>query len=240
VRTTNARKLLNELPESEATEARTQIKVMVVDDHQLLTESLLMVLEEESDMTVVATAASVAEARLKARRYLPDVVLMDYRLPDGLGTDAARFIREENPDIKIVMLTGFPDDAILVAAIEAGCSGYITKDSAVGEAISAVRAAHAGEALISPAMLARLLPKLRRDYRGVGSSLTDREREVLNLLAQGSQNSTVADQLFLSVNTVRKHVQSILSKLGAHSKLEAVAVAVREGIIDLSDDSRRP
>lgn len=240
MRTTNARKLLNELPESEATEARTQIKVMVVDDHQLLTESLLMVLEEESDMTVVATAASVAEARLKARRYVPDVVLMDYRLPDGLGTDAARFIREENPDIKIVMLTGFPDDAILVAAIEAGCSGYITKDSAVGEAISAVRAAHAGEALISPAMLARLLPKLRRDYRGVGSSLTDREREVLNLLAQGSQNSTVADQLFLSVNTVRKHVQSILSKLGAHSKLEAVAVAVREGIIDLSDDSRRP
>jgi DNA-binding NarL/FixJ family response regulator len=204
VRTTNARKRLNELPESEAAEARTQIKVMVVDDHQLLTESLLMV------------------------------------LPDGLGTDAARFIREENPDIKIVMLTGFPDDAILVAAIEAGCSGYITKDSAVGEAISAVRAAHAGEALISPAMLARLLPKLRRDYRGVGSSLTDREREVLNLLAQGSQNSTVADQLFLSVNTVRKHVQSILSKLGAHSKLEAVAVAVREGIIDLSDDSRRP
>src|SRR6266480_7293285 len=103
---TNARKRLNELPESETAEALTQIKVMVVDDHQLLTQSLLMVLEEEADMTVVATAASVAEARLKARRHLPDVVLMDYRLPDGLGTDATRFIREENPDIKIVMLTG--------------------------------------------------------------------------------------------------------------------------------------
>lgn len=216
------------------------VRVMVVDDHQLLTQSLLMVIEEETDMTVVATAASVAEARLNARRHRPDVVLMDYRLPDGLGTDAARFIREENPNIKVVMLTGFPDDAILVAAIEAGCSGYITKDSAVSEAISAVRAAHAGEALISPSMLARLLPKLRRDYRGVGSTLTEREREVLSLLAQGSQNSAVADQLFLSVNTVRKHVQSILSKLGAHSKLEAVAIAVREGILDLGDDSRRP
>src|SRR5207248_4464518 len=151
----------------------------------------------------VATAASVAEARLKARRHLPDVVLMDYRLPDGLGTDAARFIREENPDIKVVMLTGFPDDAILVAAIEAGCSGYITKDSAVSEAISAVRAAHAGEALISPAMLARLLPKLRRDYRALGSALTDREREVLNLLSRGWPYSTAANQPFLSVHPVR-------------------------------------
>ena len=222
-----------------------QVRVMIVDDHQLLTESLLMVIKEEQDMTVVATAASVAEARLNARRHKPDVVLMDYRLPDGLGTDAARLIREENPEIKIVMLTGFPDDAILLAAIEAGCSGYITKDSAVSEAIQAVRAAHAGEALISPMMLARLLPKLRRDYRGVGSTLTEREREVLHLLAQGSPNQIVADKLFLSVNTVRKHVQSILSKLGAHSKLEAVAIAVREGILDLGDDAagaaaRRP
>src|SRR5256885_7283833 len=185
VRTTNARTRLNERPESETAETLPQVKVMVVDDHQLLTESLLMVFEEESDMTVVATAASVAEARLKARRHLPDVVLMDYRLPDGLGTDAARFIREENPDIRIVMLTGFPDDAILVAAIEAGCSGYITKDSAVGEAISAVRAAHAGEALISPAMLARLLPKLRRDHPGGRPAPTRREREGLKLPAPG-------------------------------------------------------
>jgi len=219
-------------------EAPRDIRVMVVDDHQLLTQSLLMVIGEERDMSVVATAASVAEARANARQHRPDVILMDYRLPDGLGTDAAVAIREDNPAVKVVMLTGFPDDAILIAAIEAGCSGYITKDSAVEEAISAVRAAHAGEALISPPMLARLLPKLRRDYRGVGSTLTDREKEVLALLAEGSQNSTVADKLFVSVNTVRKHVQSILSKLGAHSKLEAVAVAVREGIIDLSSDSR--
>ena len=212
------------------------IKVMVVDDHQLLTQSLLMVLGDEPDLEVVATAASVAEARLMARRHQPDVALMDYRLPDGLGTDAARQIRQENPETKVVMVTGFPDDAILVAAIEAGCSGYITKESAITEAISAVRAAHAGEALISPPMLARLLPKLRRDYRGVGSTLTEREREVLALLAKGSQNQAVADQLFLSVNTVRKHVQSILSKLGAHSKLEAVAIAAREGVIELGNN----
>ena len=211
------------------------IRVAVVDDHQMLSESLLMVLDAEPDLSVVGVAGSVAAARTMARRTSPDVVLMDYRLPDGVGTDAAREIRAENPAIKVVMLTGFPDDAILVAAIEAGCSGYLTKDSAITEAISAVRAAAAGEALISPAMLARLLPKLRREYRGIGSTLTDREREVLQLLAEGSPNQVVADKLFLSVNTVRKHVQSILTKLGSHSKLEAVAIAVREGVIELGE-----
>jgi DNA-binding NarL/FixJ family response regulator len=222
-------------PKSDPANEPPQIRIMVVDDHQLLTQSLLIVLEEEADFEVVATASTVAEALTMARRHRPDVVLMDYRLPDGHGTDAARLLREENPDVKVVMLTGFPDDAILVAAIEAGCSGYITKESAVAEAISAVRAAHAGEALISPSMLVRLLPKLRRDYRGVGATLTERELEVLNLLAQGQQNQAVADQLYLSVNTVRKHVQSILSKLNAHSKLEAVAIAVREGMIKLGE-----
>ncbi|HLI56340.1 MAG TPA: response regulator transcription factor, partial [Actinomycetota bacterium] len=137
------------------------IKVMLVDDHVMFAQTLLRVLKDEADLDVVATASSVAEARSRARIYQPDVVLMDYRLPDGLGTEAARMIREDRPETKVVMLTGFPEDSVLLTAIEVGCSGYMTKDGAVQEAISAVRAAAAGEALISPAMLARLLPKLR-------------------------------------------------------------------------------
>jgi DNA-binding NarL/FixJ family response regulator len=129
------------------------------------------------------------------------------------------------------MLTGFAEDDVLVAAIEAGCSGYVTKHNAVDEVVSAVRAAAAGEALISPSMLARLLPKLRRGYQGLGSDITPRELEVLRMLAEGLSNRAIADKMSISLHTVRNYVQSLLTKLQAHSKLEAVAAAVKEGII---------
>jgi two-component system response regulator DevR len=214
------------------------IRVMVVDDHKMFAQTLLRVLGEEPDMDIVGTATSVAEARTMARSYRPDVVLMDYRLPDGLGTEAARMIREDRPETKVVMLTGFPEDAVLITAIEVGCSGYMTKDGAVEEAISAVRAAAAGEALISPAMLVRLLPKLRRDSHRAAYTLSARELDVLRLLAQGMPNAAIADHLVLSVNTVRKHVQSILNKLNAHSKLEALATAVRQGLVEMGGDEQ--
>jgi DNA-binding NarL/FixJ family response regulator len=209
------------------------IRVMVVDDHKMFAETLLRVLAEEPDLQVVGTATSVAEARTLARTESPDVVLMDYRLPDGLGTDAARQIREDRPATKVVILTGFPEDSVLITAIEVGCSGYMTKDGAVEEAISAVRAGAAGEALIPPAILARLLPKLRRESSRTSYSLSARELDVLRLIAQGLPNQAIADDLVLSVNTVRKHVQSILNKLDAHSKLEALATAVRQGLVEM-------
>ena len=223
-------------------EAGQTIKVMLVDDHVMFSQTLLRVFRDEPDFDVVATASSVAEGRSLARIYRPDVVLMDYRLPDGLGTDAARLIRQDRPETKVVMLTGFPEDSVLLSAIEAGCSGYMTKDGAVQEAISAVRAAAAGEALISPMLLARLLPRLRRDAERLSYEITSRELEVLHLMAEGLPNAAIADRLVLSVHTVRKHVQSILNKLGAHSKLEALAIAVRQGLVDMagSQSPRRP
>ena len=138
------------------------------------------------------------------------------------------------------MLTGFPDDGVIIAAIEAGCSGYITKNGDVAELVAAVRAAAMGEALIPPFLLVRLLPTLRREPRRMAYGLSDRELDVLRLLAQGMVNAAIAEHLVLSVNTVRKHVQSILLKLDAHSKLEALAIAARQGIVEIgAGDARR-
>lgn len=208
-----------------------RIKVMLVDDHQMVVQGLLRILGEQSDIEVVATAGSVEDAAASARMHRPDVVLMDYELPDGNGIQAAERIRTDRPDTKVVMLTSYTDESVLVAAIEAGCSGYVTKHKVVEEVVDAVRAASQGEALISPAMLARLLPKLRPSKRGLGSDLTSREIEVLKLLAEGLSNQAIADKLVISVHTVRHHVQNIITKLDVHSKLEAVATAAKEGLI---------
>jgi DNA-binding NarL/FixJ family response regulator len=132
-----------------------------------------------------------------------------------------------------VMLTGTADDRLLVAAIEIGCSGFLTTDRAASEVASAVRSAAAGEAVISPALLARLLPKLNRGFRATADDLTERELVILRLVARASTNQAIADELHLSVNTIRNYMQSILAKLGAHSKLEAVAIAVKKGIVAL-------
>ena len=222
-----------------------RIKVLLVDDHQMFAQVLRRVFKDTPDLEVVGTAGTVAEAVTMARQAQPDVVLMDYQLPDGVGTEAAEAIRREHPDTKVVMLTGYADDAVLVAAIEVGCSGFISKANLVEEALTAVRAAAAGEALISPSMLIRLLPRLRQERKTVSFALTSRELEVLRLLAGGASNAVIAESLFLSVNTVRKHVQSILNKLDAHSKLEAAAIAVRQGIVVMGEDGpeltgRRP
>jgi DNA-binding NarL/FixJ family response regulator len=207
------------------------IKVLVVDDHQMFAQTLELHLENEDDISVVAVATTAEEARALANEHQPDVVLMDYELPDTDGARAAEQIKSDRPETKVIMLTGFAEDDILVAAIEAGCSGYVTKHNAVDEVVSAVRAAAAGEALISPSMLARLLPKLRRGYQGLGSDITPRELEVLRMLAEGLSNRAIADKMSISLHTVRNYVQSLLTKLQSHSKLEAVAAAVREGII---------
>lgn len=212
-------------------EADETIKVLVVDDHQMFAQGIVKALEGEPGFEVVGIAGSVEEARSAARMRRPDVVLMDFELPDGDGAKATELIKTDRPETRVVMLTSYTDESVLVAAIEAGCSGYVTKHKAVEEVVAAVRAAFAGEALISPSMLARLLPKLRRSYRGLGSDLTPRELEVLRFLAEGLSNQTIAERLVISLHTVRNHVQNILTKLQAHSKLEAVAIAAREGII---------
>jgi len=131
-----------------------------------------------------------------------------------------------------VMLTAYTNEAVLVAAIEAGCSGYITKHVGARIVAKGIRLAASGEALVTAAMLQQLLPRLSRTDRGTGSDLTPREREVLELLADGASTQAIAERLYMSSNTVRNHVQKILTKLGVHSRLEAVSTAVREGVID--------
>lgn len=208
------------------------ITVLLIDDHQMFSDSLARLLRDEEGIEVVGTAANGEDGIRAATTLEPAVVLLDYQLPDQDGAAVAAEIRRRNPATMVVMLTGSTDDRTLLAAIDAGCSGFLTKDRAATEVAAAVRAAAAGEALISPALLARLLPRLNRTHRSVGADLTGREREVLVLLAEGLTNKAIAGSLNLSVNTVRGYVQSILTRLGTHSKLEAVATAVREGLID--------
>ena len=208
------------------------IGVLIIDDHRMFAESLARLLADEEDIAVLATAASGSEGIELADRLRPQVVLVDYQMPEQDGFAIAVEIKRRDPKIMVVMLAGLAEDRMVLAAIDAGCSGFLTKDRAAAEVAYAVRAAASGEAVISPALLARLLPKLNRTHRALGADLTGREREILALLARGWTNKVIASELNLSVNTVRNYVQSVLSKLGAHSKLEAVSTAVREGIID--------
>ena len=209
-----------------------QIGVLIIDDHRMFADSLARLLSDEPDLVVLGVATSAAEGLAMAISVQPQVALIDYEMPDRNGVTIVGEIKRRAPGAAIVMLTGRSDDRVLLAAIEAGCSGFVTKDRAAADVADAVRVAAAGEALISPRELARLLPKLNRNYRAVGSDLTESEREILELLARGMANSAIAAKLHLSINTVRNYVQAILNKLNAHSKLEAVATGVREGIID--------
>ena len=198
----------------------------------MVADGLAEAINAEDDLEVVGIEDTVEGSVLAAERLSPDVVLMDYRLRDGDGLDATRRIREGRGDTQVVMVTSAEGDAIAIAAIEAGCTAFVVKNSPIAEAVRAIRAAARGESTISPALLAKLLPRVRRDYQPVAESLTPREREVLGYLAEGLANTAIAERMVVSVNTVRNHVQNVLTKLDAHSKLEAVAIAVREGIIE--------
>ncbi|MDT4922829.1 MAG: hypothetical protein QOG01_542 [Pseudonocardiales bacterium] len=211
--------------------ASARIGVLIVDDHQMFAESLARLLADEPDIDVLGMVSDAADALPSSIRLRPRVVLVDYKMPGQDGVDIARAIKTADPDVMVVMLTGCADDRVLLAAIEAGCSGFLTKDRAAAEVAGAVRAASAGEALITGDLLARLLPRLGRNHHELGSDLTGREIEVFEFMARGLPNAVIASHMFLSVNTVRNYVQSILTKLGAHSKLEAVSTGVRERII---------
>jgi DNA-binding NarL/FixJ family response regulator len=206
------------------------IDVLIVDDHRMFGETLAKMLSIEG-MNVVGVATSGAEALEMLHSSAPRVVLVDHDLPDMDGATITREIKRRAPDVHVVMVTGSTDDRVMLAAVYAGCSGFITKDRAVLEVVSAVRSTAKGENIMSSGILAKLLPELGHARAAVGANLTVRELAILKLLAKGSTNRAIAVDLHLSVNTVRNYVQSILRKLGTHSKLEAVSTAVREGVI---------
>jgi DNA-binding NarL/FixJ family response regulator len=210
----------------EVRELLEPIRVLLVDDHQMVTQSLRVVLELEPDIVVVATAGSMADAIVAAEVHRPDVILMDHHLPDGDGLTAAAHVVAKDPGTKIILLTGSDDPHAVSRAVAAGCVGYLDKVASIEDLAAAVRAAHAGRVVISAEQLAQLLPGASGP-----TALTKREREILYLVADGRTNKAIAAQLVLSVHTVRTHVQTILAKLGAHSKLEAVAIAKRRRLL---------
>lgn len=216
---------------SASTEATTVTRVLVIDDHEVLATSLAHVLDAEPDLVTVGVAGSLERARALIPTCAPDVILLDHRLPDGDGADAIGDLLALRPSAQVVMLTASAADHVLVKALEAGASGFVSKTRSLAELTSAVRAAAAGEAVISPELLARLLPRLHRSGRPRATDLTEREREVLGLLSGGLSNAAIAAELTVSVHTVRNHIANLSAKLGAHSKLEALSIAVRDGLL---------
>lgn len=212
--------------------ARAETRLLIVDDHSMFADSLSMALSAEPDLTVVGTAPTLARARALMVSAAPDVVLLDHRLPDGLGVDSITELKALRPHAKIVVLTAAAEDGMLVTATEAGCAGFILKTSPLDELVAAVRTAAAGEIMVSSDLLARLLNRLHHRHEQPAHELTGREREILGLISEGLTNGAIADRLFISVNTVRNHVQNILAKLEAHSKLEALSIAIRDGLIE--------
>jgi len=212
------------------------IRVLLVDDHQLLTGALSALLSREADIDVAGVAASVAEAKAMTRERV-DVVLMDYRLPDGTGAEATRAIKARWPAARVVMLTAVNDDETILESIQAGADGYLTKDRAVEDVVSAVRQAHAGETLLPRSVFVGIAQRAvaardRGTERIQIEPLTPRELEVLKALTEGLSTPEICERLFIAPNTLRTHVQNILGKLRVHSKLEAVAFAIRNRLVE--------
>jgi DNA-binding NarL/FixJ family response regulator len=226
---------------SPASQHPEPIRTMIVDDHALFRRGLEMVLQSEPDIELVGEASDGAEAVEKAGESLPDVVLMDIRMPRSSGIEACRAMKEVAPSAKIVMLTISDEEEDLFEAIRAGASGYLLKDIPLDEVAETVRAVNGGQSLINPSMAGKLLIEFaalarreeeERAQRIPAPRLTEREMQVLKLVARGMNNRDIAKELFISDNTVKNHVRNILEKLQIHSRMEAVMVAVRDKLID--------
>lgn len=203
------------------------IRVFCVDDHPLLREGLQTILNSQADLALAGEASTGCEAIQKYRQVLPDVTLMDLRLPDMSGIDALIAIRTEFPEARVIMLTTFEGDVEIQRALEAGARGYLLKTMPPKDLIEAIRQVHAGRKQI-PAQLAAVLA----EHLGE-EALTPREVEVLQHVAGGNRNRDIAELLFISEETVKVHLKHIMDKLGANDRTDAVAIAVRRGIIQL-------
>ena len=206
---------------------QARIRVLCVDDHPLLREGIAAIINNQPDMLLAAEATNGAEAVQKFREHQPDVTLMDLRLPDISGIDALIAIRSEFLEARIVMLTTFEGDVEIQRSLEAGARGYLLKSMPPKDLVEAIRQVHAGKKRIPPELAAQLAEHLGDE------ALTDREVEVLRHIAGGNRNRDIADRLFISEETVKVHIKHIMEKLGAIDRTQAVAIAVRRGIIQL-------
>jgi putative two-component system response regulator len=212
--------------------SETPVRVLLVDDHTMFAETAVRILDRVPGLSVTGLATSVSSALDRLDDVIPDVIVTEWRLPDGTGADLALRARSVVPDVAVVVLTDSWDDQLLLAALDAGCAGCIGKHRTFDDLTTAIRAAAAGDALMAPAHLVGLLRQLRpRQAPAPMGDLTDREREVLQLMAEGLSTDGIADLLHISVHTVRNHSQHVIAKLGAHSRLAAVAAGVRAGLV---------
>lgn len=207
------------------------LRLLLVDDHEVVRQGLKALIDRRPAFQVVGEAGTVAEAIAAARRFQPDLVLMDVRLPDGSGIEACRAIREELPGTRVVMLTSYPDEEAVLAAILAGASGYLLKEIRGRDLVAALESVGRGDSLLDPAVTERVLERVRRmaagDAQDELAELTSQERKILILIAEGKTNREIAAEVFLSDKTVKNYVSSILSKLGLQRRAQAAAFVAK-------------
>jgi two-component system response regulator DevR len=216
-------------------EASSPLRLLVVDDHEVVRQGLVALLERREAFQVVAEAGTVAESIEQARRHQPDIVIMDVRLPDGSGIEACRAIRAELPDTRVVMLTSYPDEEAVLSAIVAGASGYLLKQIRGRDLVAALETVGRGGSLLDPAVTERVLERIRRIASGASESdeisqLTSQERKILLLVAEGKTNKEIASEIFLSDKTVKNYVSSILAKLNLERRAQAAAFVAKHRI----------
>jgi len=209
----------------------TPLTVLVVDDHEVVREGIVSSLDRRESFHVVAQAGTVAEAIAAAKRFQPDLVVMDVRLPDGSGVEACREIRSDHPGTRVVMLTSYPDEEAVLSAIVAGASGYLLKETRLRDLVKALETVGAGGSLLDPAVTGKVLDRVRRmandDDDDELARLTTQERRILLLVAEGKTNREIAAEVFLSDKTVKNYVSSILSKLDLQRRTQAAAYMAR-------------
>jgi two-component system, NarL family, response regulator DevR len=210
------------------------LRLLVVDDHEVVRQGLVALLDRRSGFEVVAQAGSVAESITMAARHEPDLVIMDVRLPDGSGIEACREIRAARPETRVVMLTSYPDDEAVLSAIIAGASGYLLKQIRGRDLVSALEAVGRGESLLDSAVTEKVLERVRRMASGSAADdlaeLTSQERKILLLVAEGKTNKEIAAEVFLSDKTVKNYVSSILAKLNLQRRTQAAAYVAKRRI----------
>src|SRR5947207_4176466 len=209
------------------TQPARRLRVLVVDDHEVVRQGLVALLDRRPGFEVVAQAGSVAESIDQARLHQPDIVVMDVRLPDGSGVEACRAIRDELPATRVIMLTSFPDDEAVFSAIVAGAAGYLLKQIRARDLVAALEAVGRGESLLDPAVTEKVLARVRQIASGEVNDelagLTPQERKILMLVAEGKTNKEIAADVFLSDKTVKNYVSSILAKLNLERRAQAAA-----------------
>jgi DNA-binding NarL/FixJ family response regulator len=211
--------------------APRQLRLLLVDDHEVVRQGLAAVISRRENFQVVAEAGTVAEAIDAAERFRPDLIVMDVRLPDGSGIEACREIRAEHPEIRVVMLTSYPDEEAVLSAIVAGASGYLLKQIRARDLVSALEAVGRGESLLDPAVTEKVLERVRRIATSPDNDelaqLTQQEQKILLLVAEGKTNKEIAAEVFLSDKTVKNYVSSILSKLNLQRRAQAAAYVAK-------------